>query len=191
MLRYCMVLHCWLRRAGCISQDNYLLYILYGPVEKSPLDLHESHRTSGLVFCFRLSSFWRSEYLTGKLELKKYKSLLICKVCWKEGQTSNIKHHVEKYYITALVTFAKKTCRTRKRLKEHIYAKQRSSTTCYKWGSYSALTNILLRNYLFGTYMNLHTQHTVCTFKSSLTQSKTMHKIVFWLILAFLIPELN
>ena len=23
---YCIVLHCWLRRAGCISQDTYLLY---------------------------------------------------------------------------------------------------------------------------------------------------------------------
>ena len=27
ILRYCMVLHCWLRRAGCISQDTYLLYV--------------------------------------------------------------------------------------------------------------------------------------------------------------------
>ena len=27
ILRYCMVLHCWLQRAGCISQDTYLLYI--------------------------------------------------------------------------------------------------------------------------------------------------------------------
>ena len=26
ILRYCMVLHCWLRRAGCIWQDTYLLY---------------------------------------------------------------------------------------------------------------------------------------------------------------------
>ena len=25
ILQYCMVLHCWLRRAGCISQDTYLL----------------------------------------------------------------------------------------------------------------------------------------------------------------------
>ena len=24
----CMVLYCWLRRAGCISQDTYLLYII-------------------------------------------------------------------------------------------------------------------------------------------------------------------
>ena len=24
-----MVLYCWLRRAGCISQDTYLLYITY------------------------------------------------------------------------------------------------------------------------------------------------------------------
>ena len=29
ILRYCMVLHCWLRRAGCISQDTYLLYIIW------------------------------------------------------------------------------------------------------------------------------------------------------------------
>ena len=28
ILRYCMVLHCWLRRAGCISQDTYLLYLI-------------------------------------------------------------------------------------------------------------------------------------------------------------------
>ena len=27
ILRYCIVLHCWLRRAGCISQDTYLVYI--------------------------------------------------------------------------------------------------------------------------------------------------------------------
>ena len=26
---YCMVLHCWVRRAGCISQDTYLLYNYY------------------------------------------------------------------------------------------------------------------------------------------------------------------
>ena len=29
ILRYCMVLHCWLRRAGCISQDTYLLLYIY------------------------------------------------------------------------------------------------------------------------------------------------------------------
>ena len=28
ILRYCMVLHCWVRRAGCISQDTYLLYFI-------------------------------------------------------------------------------------------------------------------------------------------------------------------
>ena len=27
ILQYCMVLHCWLRRAGCILQDTYLLYV--------------------------------------------------------------------------------------------------------------------------------------------------------------------
>ena len=29
ILRYCMVLHCWVRRAGCISQDTYLLYLAW------------------------------------------------------------------------------------------------------------------------------------------------------------------
>ena len=28
MMKECMVLHCWLRRAGCISQDTYLLYYI-------------------------------------------------------------------------------------------------------------------------------------------------------------------
>ena len=28
IMKECMVLHCWLRRAGCISQDTYLLYII-------------------------------------------------------------------------------------------------------------------------------------------------------------------
>ena len=29
ILQYCMVLHCWLRRVGCISQDTFLLYDKY------------------------------------------------------------------------------------------------------------------------------------------------------------------
>jgi len=46
ILRYCMVLHCWLRRAGCISQDTYLLYIA--------MDIHQLQLVSALSFlgCF-------------------------------------------------------------------------------------------------------------------------------------------
>ena len=31
---YLMVLHCWLRRAGCISQDTYTYFICNNPCSK-------------------------------------------------------------------------------------------------------------------------------------------------------------
>ena len=99
ILRYCMVLHCWVRRAGCISQDTYLLYYF----QLSPGDAYyQFYKNAPCAACLETSdpSDIHVSCLSGCVQSKDTHLLwskLFAADCSVESILWNIwKHKVEK-----------------------------------------------------------------------------------------------
>ena len=66
----CMVLYCWLRRAGCISQDTYLLYVVD---EVAELLERPRPRPRPTFHTFLLKSWWGGRVVRATPDLSSHR----------------------------------------------------------------------------------------------------------------------